>query len=169
MTRHLKHRSINGTYQILYPGRALAMNWCIWNNAGIRHQSRANRNKSYSQQKTSENCRARGYNGTGTYDRVLSKPWACYHANGDDDEYNTICNGFHYASDPRWNNHGDGQEMVLAVINPIFSWGIANLMSFRDMNGWILTGPLLSRLLIASSPSHLVLYFIWFNEISVNP
>jgi hypothetical protein len=142
--------------KMLYLGHALAMNWCIWNNAGIRHQSRANGNKCYSQQKTCENCRA---------DLLLRWDWYVVknHRHAimrmemmmSTTQFAMVFIMHGSRSDLRWNNHGDGQEMVLAVINPIFSWGIANLMAFRDMHGWILTGPLLSWFSIAS-PSHLV-------------
>jgi hypothetical protein len=88
-------------FQILYPGRALAMNWCVWNSAGIPHQDRNNGDKCYSQQKTCENCRARPVASMGLIHMTecCGKPWACYHANSAVDlEYNAICNGFHY----RW-------------------------------------------------------------------
>jgi hypothetical protein len=81
-------------FQILHPGRALALNWCVWNSIAEHHLD--SENKCNSRQDPCENCRLRPIEKMGLIHFVVcAKPWECFFPDSDN-SYTSICRAFHH-------------------------------------------------------------------------
>lgn len=89
-------------FQVLYPGRALELNWCIWNNMASPSRDHGNKNqdpvgKCLTRQEDCEDCRARPLSDIGLiHFTVCQKPWLCY-LHGSDDLAHRLCHDMHHA------------------------------------------------------------------------
>jgi hypothetical protein len=69
-------------FHVLHPGRALELNWCVWNvNNEVIHDRSG---ECYAQQENCENCRERPIEDTGLIHlTTCQKPWHCnFHDSG---------------------------------------------------------------------------------------
>jgi hypothetical protein len=107
-------------FQILHPGRALELNWCVWNNMcsptrdkGPKEQDPIG--KCFTQQDDCENCRARPIEEIGLiHFTVCQKPWLCQ-LHEKEDVSHTLCRAFHHewfkaraAMELSWGRSGKG-------------------------------------------------------------
>ena len=85
-------------FQILYPGRALELNYCVWNNYNyppLYYESEFSNGTCHSNQPDSycEDCRLRPLEDIGlVHYTVCYKPWFCYIHNYPDSLHNEKCN-----------------------------------------------------------------------------
>lgn len=82
-------------FQILYPGRALELNYCVWNNNNfppLQLTDDSPEGKCASLQEDCEDCRLRPIEEIGLVHFTLCyKPWYCFYHHGDDVLHNDKC------------------------------------------------------------------------------
>lgn len=89
-------------YQILHPGRAVELNWCVWDNmCSPSRDKKVDENdvpigECFTQQENCEDCRNRPVTDVGLiHFTVCQKPWTCQ-LMGKDDIYQRLCRDFHH-------------------------------------------------------------------------
>jgi hypothetical protein len=89
-------------YQILHPGRAVELNWCVWNNMCSPSRDKGVENdvpvgECFTQQENCEDCRNRPVTDVGLiHFTVCQKPWTCQKMEKDSIE-SRLCRAFHHA------------------------------------------------------------------------
>jgi hypothetical protein len=83
-------------FQLLQPGRALELNYCIWNNCNYPPKYATPENPSGecgSNQEDCEDCRLRPIEEIGSvhFTATCHKPWFCYHHESGDSLHNEKC------------------------------------------------------------------------------
>jgi hypothetical protein len=80
-------------FHILHPGRALELNWCVWNVNNEIFQDTSG--ECYSQQENCEDCRLRPIEDIGLIHlTTCQKPWRCYFHDSEDKIFDQRCNDF---------------------------------------------------------------------------
>jgi hypothetical protein len=104
-------------FQILHPGRALALNWCVWNSVAHEVLDKYNGYKCHSQQDPCENCLARPFEEIGMihFTEACKKPWTCYTVGSEYANNTALCQAFHHrwfktrsALEQSWGRSGNG-------------------------------------------------------------
>ena len=105
-------------YQILQPGRALELNWCVWDNMGSPSRDKNKHDpigKCFTLQENCEECRSRPITEIALiHFTVCQKPWLCQLHEKDVLEHR-LCHDFHHewfkarsAMEIAWGRSGTG-------------------------------------------------------------
>jgi hypothetical protein len=88
-------------FHVLHPGRALELNWCVWNNmcspSYDTKKNDPNYRECFTQQENCEDCRLRPIEEIGLiHFTFCQKPWLC-HSQGTESDEDNLCRSFHHA------------------------------------------------------------------------